>query len=124
MATKKIEETVATVDAAAMIAELKAEIEALKAKTEEKPAERDEAALAEHLAYMDELVEVQLFKDNNKYKDDVFVSVNGENVVIKRGEKVKIKRKFAEVLENQNRQDYAAAKLIEKASQISKIADL
>ena len=66
--------------------------------------------------YMEELVEVKLFKDNGKYKDPVFVSVNGENCVIHRGERVKIKRKFAEVLDNSDRQDYETARLIERRS--------
>lgn len=66
--------------------------------------------------YMEELVEVKLFKDNGKYKDPVFVSVNGENCVIQRGERVKIKRKFAEVLDNSDRQDYETARLIERRS--------
>ena len=61
-------------------------------------------------------MEVKLFKDNNKYKDDVFVAVNGENCVIKRGERVKIKRKFAEVLDLSDRQDYETSKLIEQKS--------
>lgn len=71
---------------------------------------------AEHEAYMNELVEVKLFKDNGKYKDDVFVAVNGENCLIKRGERVKIKRKFAEVLDNSEHQDYETAMLIEQKS--------
>ena len=50
------------------------------------------------------------------YKDDVFVSVNGENCVIKRGERVKIKRKFAEILDNSEHQDYETAQLIEQKS--------
>ena len=48
---------------------------------------------------MEEYVPVRLFKDNDRYKDDVFVSCNGERVQIKRGETVMIKRKFAEILE-------------------------
>ena len=61
-------------------------------------------------------MEVKLFKDNTKYKDDVFVSVNGENCVIKRGERVKVKRKFANVLDMSDMQDYETSKLIEKKS--------
>ena len=38
-------------------------------------------------------------EDNDKYKDNVFVSVNGENCVIPRGKLVKIKRKFMKNLE-------------------------
>ena len=56
----------------------------------------------------DELVSIQLFKDNDKYKDDVFVAVNGE--------RVQIKRKFADVLEQSMRQDTATANMIERQS--------
>ena len=64
----------------------------------------------------DELVSVHLFKDNGKYKDDVFVAVNGERVLIKRGETVQLKKKFADVLEQSMRQDQATANLIERES--------
>lgn len=64
----------------------------------------------------EELVTVELFRDNEKYKDDVFVSVNGERVQIKRGVPVQIKRKFAEVLEHSHAQDMATARMIERES--------
>ena len=64
--------------------------------------------------YMAEKVPIELFKDNGKYKDDVFVAVNGENCVIKRGERVQIKRKFAEVLDHSEHQDYETSLLIEQ----------
>ena len=64
----------------------------------------------------DELVSIRLFKDNDKYKDDVFVAVNGERVQIKRGETVQIKRKFADVLEQSMKQDTATANMIERES--------
>lgn len=67
---------------------------------------------AAHEAHMNELVEVKLFKDSGKYKDDVFVGVNGETIAIQRGVRVKIKRKFAEVLDNSEHQDYETAELI------------
>lgn len=79
--------------------------------------EEQKEAIAKDKAYWNELVEVRLFKDNNKYKDDVFVSVNGENCVIKRGEKVMIKRKFADVLERSDLQDFETSKLIEQKSE-------
>ena len=101
----------AKAEAAKIVEEARREA-GLKAAAESKKAE-DAAA---QKAYMEELVEVKLFKDNGKYKDDVFVGVNGENVVIKRGERVKVKRKFAEVLENSDRQDYDTSKLIEAKS--------
>lgn len=74
--------------------------------------------IADSTARGEELVEIRLFKDSGKYKDDVFVGCNGETIAIKRGERVQIKRKFAEVLDNSERQDFATAQLItEKASQ-------
>lgn len=59
-------------------------------------------------------VPVELFKDNNLYRDDVYVAVNGQNIKIKRGQKVEIDQMFAEVLDNSKRQDAAAADLNEQ----------
>jgi cell division septum initiation protein DivIVA len=64
---------------------------------------------AEFERYMNELVPVYLFKDNNKYRDDVSVIVNGESILIQRGKHVSIKRKFAEALDNSQMQDAFAA---------------
>jgi len=64
----------------------------------------------------EERVSIRLFKDNGKYKDDVFVAVNGERIQIKRGETVRIKKKFAEVLEQSMIQDAATASMIERES--------
>ena len=113
-----------------------AEIEALKqrlADMEKKNAEevgalekqlaeeREKAAAPETPAAPDrladpgnEIVTVHLFKDSGKYKDDVFVAVNGETCQIKRGVDVRVKRKFAEVLAQSARQDSATAELIER----------
>lgn len=104
----------------AMLAKAREEAEKIvadaKASVKGEMTEEQKKANEEQKAYYNELVEVKLFKDNNKYKDDVFVSVNGENCVIKRGEKVMIKRKFAEVLDCSDLQDYETSKLIEKKS--------
>ena len=140
MASKKEQEAVQTVDLAAVqaeIAKMLAEAEAAKAEATKLVEEARKAAgaksaedeakakkAAEIAAYMEEYVEVKLFKDNDKYKDDVFVAVNGENCVIKRGERVKIKRKFAEVLDHSEHQDYETSKLIEAATQTKKLGDL
>ena len=62
-------------------------------------------AVASASDYLNEYVTVKLFKDNNRYHDDVFVAVNGKNCVIKRGEWVRIKRKFAMVLDQSEIQD-------------------
>lgn len=91
-----------------IIANAKASVEAPKTQTDEEQAAYE--------AYMNEEVEVKLFKDNDKYKDPVFVGVNGDNVVIERGVRVKIKRKYAEVLDNSDKQDYETSKLIERKS--------
>lgn len=64
----------------------------------------------------EELVPVRLFKDNDRYKDDVFVAVNGERIQIKRGETVMIKKKFADVLQQSMDQDTATANLIDAES--------
>ena len=126
MATKKPDEAVVvdmeavSKQIAEMLAEAKAEaakiIAEAKAKVSGELTEEEKKAKAERDAYWNELVPVKLFKDNNKYKDDVFVAVNGENCVIKRGEKVMVKRKFAEVLELSDNQDYETSLLIEKRS--------
>lgn len=115
--SKQVEEMLAQAkaEAAKIVAEAKAAANGDMSEARKKEVEEDRAR-------GEELVEVKLFKDNNKYKDDVFAQVNGENVVIKRGERVKIKRKFAEVLDNSDMQDYETSKLIEKkSSEFSKI---
>ena len=129
MATKKEELTLEAVQEQmkAMLEEAKAEArkivdEARKEAGMKAAAEAEKAKAAEEAkAYMEELVDVKLFKDSGKYKDDVIVGVNGEFIGIKRGERVKIKRKFAEVLDASDRQDYETSKLIEqKADEFAK----
>ena len=55
------------------------------------------------LARGEEYVEVKLFKDNGRYKDPVFVAVNGENC--------------AEVLDNSDNQDYETSRLMDAKSE-------
>lgn len=124
MANEKAKESINLADVTkqveAILAKAKAEAEKIvadaKVSVGGELTEEQKKANEERKAYWDELVEVRLFKDNNKYKDDVYVSVNGENCVIKRGEKVLIKRKYANVLDNSDMQDYETSKLIEKKS--------
>ena len=103
---------------AQMLEEAKAEaakiVAEAKAATSGELTEEQKAAIEKDKAYWDELVPVKLFKDNGKYKDDVFVAVNGETCAIKRGEKVMIKRKFAEVLDLSDMQDYETSQLMEQ----------
>ena len=119
IASMLAEAEAAKAEAMKLVEEARAAAGAKSAADEEKAKKA-----AEHAAYMEEYVEVKLFKDNDKYKDDVFVAVNGENCVIKRGERVKIKRKFAEVLDHSEHQDYETSKLIEAATKTKKLGDL
>lgn len=106
---KKVQEK-----ADAIIEEAKMQAQAIidAAKETAKAKEPTEAAgeavnpVYEEYEEMEEYVTVKLFKDNGKYKDDVFVAVNGEGCNIPRGIPVKIKRKFALVLEQSDLQDY------------------
>lgn len=61
-----------------------------------------------------DMVEIFLFKDGDKYKDDVFVAVNGKTYQIQRGVPVKVPRFVKEVLDNSMKQDMAAVRYMEK----------
>lgn len=116
------EEMMAAVNAKieAMFAEATKKAEEMVKAAEERVAEIENGkkAVSEDTAKanaeLEEYVEVKLFKDNDKYKDDVFVAVNGENCRIKRGIKTKIKRKFALVLEQSDIQDYETSQLMDR----------
>ena len=77
----------------------------LSTKTQETKAKNTSAVkVADAKAYYNEKVTVKLFKDNGKYKDDVFVAVNGIGMVVPRGVEVKIPRKYAIALANSEKQ--------------------
>ena len=135
MANKKADEIKADVKAdegeAINLADVKAQVKAIIAEAKAEAAkivadakasvsgeltEEQIKANEERKAYWDELVPVELFKDNNKYKDDVFVSVNDETCQIQRGKKVMVKRKFAEVLGQSHQQDLETCELIGQKS--------
>lgn len=63
-----------------------------------------------------ELIEFEAFYDDDRYKDDIFVAVNGRRYQIKRGVKVKIPRFIYEVIMNSIEQDKATADLMERES--------
>lgn len=101
------------------LAELE-QLRAEKAAREAKEAEAEKAQLKEELEakrmadYMEELVTIQLFKgQEEKYKADLPVSVNGETVLVQRGKPVTLKRKFAEVIKNMEEQNAYAVSLME-----------
>ena len=112
MATKKNTEAGA-VTAAETAAAQTAEEQPTPEKTPEELQAEEEAR---EKAWLEEKVPIRLFKDNDRYKDDVYVCVNGERLLIKRGENVEIPRKFALVLEQSAQQDTATANLIEQKS--------
>lgn len=57
----------------------------------------------------DDRVTIELFKDNDKYRDDLVVGVNGKYYQIQRGIPVTVPRAVAEVIANSRAQDSAAA---------------
>ncbi|MBE5928499.1 MAG: hypothetical protein E7267_03885 [Lachnospiraceae bacterium] len=61
---------------------------------------------------MKEMVKIRLFKDNDKYKDDLFVSVNGRTFQIKRGVEVEIPKAVEEVIRRSEEADLMTATLI------------
>ena len=60
-------------------------------------------------------VRIKLFKDNSRYKEDLFVSVNGVNYKIRRGGEVEVPPEVAEVLEHSQMQDERTAARIAAA---------
>ena len=62
--------------------------------------------------WLNEYVEIKLFKDNDRYKDDVYVAINGKNCLIRRGEWTRIRRKFAMLLDQSEVQDMRTAAMI------------
>ena len=67
--------------------------------------------------YLNEEVEIMLHKDDGKYKDDVVVILNGTALVVPRGKKVKIKRKYALIIEQ------SLGQKAETAARISTLAE-
>ncbi|MDR1116719.1 MAG: hypothetical protein LBL09_00525 [Oscillospiraceae bacterium] len=63
---------------------------------------------------LNELVEIRLFKDGTRYKDDVFVAVNGKSFQIQRGVAVKVPRYIKNVLDQSMAQDEYTAALMQK----------
>ena len=64
-------------------------------------------------------VRIRLFKDNSRYKGDLFVSVNGVSYKIRRGVEVEVPPEVAEVLEHSQVQDERTAARIAAAEKIA-----
>ena len=84
------------------------------ARAANEQSEKFKSFLREQEAWLNEYVEVRLFKDNEKYKDDVYVAINGKNCVIRRGVWTRIRRKFALLLDQSEIQDLRTAELMER----------
>ena len=94
----------AKAEAAKIISEAEDAVkEGRRVETPEEKTERDRMA---------EPVEIELFKDDDKYSGDVFVGVNGKGYIIKRGIPVRVPRFVAEVVNNSLNQQKAAAAMI------------
>lgn len=111
MATKPKNETMEAADnAASSIEETETAVKpvAVKKMTDEEMIKAANEQLKERVQYM-------AFKDDDKYKDDIVIIVNGRNFIIKRGVIVNIPRYVVAVLESKDRELRSANKYIEEA---------
>lgn len=60
------------------------------------------------------MVEVELFRDSERYTNDVSVTVNGKTTIVPRGKIVKVPPEVAEVLRNAQKQRNVAAEYMER----------
>ena len=79
---------------------------------EAQPAEKQ--VLVELPAPPAKKVKVKLFRDNDRYKDPVFVAVNGERYIVPRGVEVEIPEYIYEVLERSMAEDQQTALMLER----------
>ena len=102
------------------------ELEAVETMTDEEVTAPVESTADEEVTknavevsddYLEELVEIMLFKDSDKYSDDLVVTLNGKNYQIKRGVKVMVPRKVQLVIEDSMKQAGLAADYEEEAQQ-------
>lgn len=121
----KAEQNAAKAELAKAQAELTQAAEELKQIREERDRLAEAAKDAEEKlaveetkpgAPAEELVTVKLFKDNERYKDDVFVAVNGQRFQIQRGVPVQVPKYVADVLEQSMEQDTATSQMMERES--------
>lgn len=73
-------------------AELETAKEALSKNLEKKKTQKEKSPV-------DKMVKINLFYDGNLYKDPIYVSVNGESLIIPRGVEVEIPQRFKEVVD-------------------------
>lgn len=59
---------------------------------------------------------VNLFYDGDKYKEPLYVGINGMNWLIKRGEPVEVPEEVYEVIMNSQTQDGKTARMVKELS--------
>ena len=87
----------------AKVRELEEENEKLKAKEPanvKQPLILPDPGMTPMIPYEEkEFVKVKLFKDDYRYKDDVYVGINGKNWNIKRGKEIPLPKYVADFIE-------------------------
>lgn len=86
-------------------------------KLEEKLAAKQEVTAVggkQHVAAEKKMVPVELFRDNGKYKNDIYVCVNGKPWNVPRGKRVEIPESHAEVIQRSMQQDDATTNMMRK----------
>jgi len=102
LATKKAEEIIAKAEKTAGNSEVAAKL----------PYDKRPEILAE-IKRGEDSVDAYLFSDNDKYKDDVYVSIGGSNILIKRGVSVKIPRKYDAIIKQAQKQNNVATAYVD-----------
>lgn len=97
--------------------------EALEQAKKEAEAAKEAAKAAESvmrgMSAKDEddgMVSFFAFKDNDKYKDDIVVGLNGKMYTIQRGKHVRIPKPVYEIVRRSMDQDAATAEMLEQKS--------
>ena len=85
----------------------------MAAKAENTAKEQQEVQQTEQKK---DTVRFTLFKDNDKYKSDLFVGVNGKSYLVKRGVEVELPRGVYETIKNSEAQMVAAGETMEVAA--------
>lgn len=94
---------------AQILEEARKEAAEILAKAKKKVEAKNEKPVNPGNDWLNEMVTVRLFKDGEKYKEDVFISVNSKTWLIQRGVPVQIPRYVALQLEANQRQELFAA---------------
>lgn len=86
------------------------------AQTEEAKTEESKTAAAPEEGAAEQDTEViRLFKDSHRYREPVFVGVNGETYLVQRGVPVEVPKAVAEVLQHSEEMENAAMEKITAA---------